>query len=260
MGRTRSLVKGPRTALRACNDPNHAFCLAAVLDKRLPRPPYNPGVRDLVNGKRAASRPLPQHDVDRGFLGWHESGYLPHRDEPGLVQFVTFRLADAFPTELRSEWGALLKIEDDRKRRIELERYLDKGRGACHLRRPEVAGIVEGSLLFRDHVQYELRAWVIMPNHVHVLFRVEGVPMSRVLNAWKGYTAKEANKVLERNGQFWQEDYWDTYMRDGEHELKTRNYIENNPTKASLVAFRKDWPWSSARFRDSNERLCVSER
>ena len=90
-----------------------------------------------------------------------------------------------------------------------------------------------------------------MPNHVHVLFRVESVPMSRVLNAWKGYTAKEANKVLERNGRFWQQDYWDTYVRNEEHELKTRRYIENNPAKARLVAFRKDWPWSSARFREA---------
>ena len=79
------------------------FALAAVLRKRLPSPPYNPGVRELVKGKRAASRPLPQNAVDCGFLGWHESGYLPHRDEPGLIQFVTFRLVDAFPTQLRSE-------------------------------------------------------------------------------------------------------------------------------------------------------------
>jgi REP element-mobilizing transposase RayT len=236
------------------------FALVAVLRKRLPRPPYNPGVRDLVKGKRAASRPRPQNAVDCGFLGWHESGYLPHRDEPGLIQFVTFRLVDAFPTELRSEWEALLKIEDDRKGRIELERYLDKGRGTCHLRRPDVSAIVEGSLLFRHDVQYELRAWVIMPNHVHVLFRVQSVPMSRLVEAWKGYTAKEANKVLRRNGQFWQEDYWDTFMRDEEHELKTRRYIENNPTKAKLAAFRKDWPWSSARFRDSYERLCLPGR
>ena len=55
--------------------------------------------------------------------------------------------------------------------------------------------------------------------------------MCRLLNAWKGYTAKEANKMLGRQGQFWQEDYWDTYMRNDEHELKTRRYIENNPTK-----------------------------
>ncbi len=224
--------------------------------KRLPSPPYNPGVRDLVMGKRAGSRPLPQDDVKRGFLGWHESGYLPHRDEPGLVQFVTFRLADAFPAELRSEWAALLEIEDDRKRRTELEAHLDKGRGECHLRRADVAAIVEGSLLFRHDVGYELRAWVIMPNHVHVLFCVQDVPMSQLVDAWKGFTAKEANKILGRKGQFWQEGYWDTYMRDNEHELKTRRYIENNPTKAKLAVFRKEWPWGSARFRDAYERLC----
>ena len=98
--------------------------------KRLPSPPHNPGVRDLVQGKREGSRSLTQDDVERGFRGWHESGYLPHRDEPGLIQFVTFRLADAFPKELRSEWEFLLKIENDRQRQIELEAYLDRGRGA----------------------------------------------------------------------------------------------------------------------------------
>lgn len=224
---------------------------------RLPSPPRNPGVRDLVAGKRAGSRPLAQEDIERGFLGWHENGYLPHRDEPGLIQFVTFRLADAFPAELRSEWEALLKIEDDRKRRIELEAYLDRGRGECHLRRADIAALVEGSLQFRHGVQYDLRAWVIMPNHVHLLFQVQDVPMSQLMDAWKGYTAKEANKILGRQGQFWQEGYWDTYMRDEAHETKARRYIENNPTKAKLVAEPKDWPWSSARFRDEYERLCL---
>jgi hypothetical protein len=154
-----------------------------VNSKRLPSPPNNPGVRDLVQGKREGSRSLTQKDIEHGFLGWHEQGYLPHRDEPGLIQFVTFRLADAFPEELRSEWESLLKIENDRQRRIELEAYLDKGRGACHLQRPEVAKIVEDSFRFRDGKDYELRAWVIMPNHVHLLFQVFGVPMSQLLDA-----------------------------------------------------------------------------
>jgi putative transposase len=225
--------------------------------KRLPRPPYNPGVRDLVQGKRAWSPALAHDDIQRGFQGWHENGYLPHRDEPGLVQFVTFRLADAFPIELRSEWEALLKIEDDRKRRIELEAYLDKGRGQCHLGRADIAALVENSLLFRHEIEYELRAWVIMPNHVHLLFLVQEVPMSRLVDAWKGFTAKAANKLLGRKGQFWQEGYWDTYMRDEKHEVQTRHYIERNPTKAKLVAFAKEWPWSSARRRDAYERLCL---
>ena len=227
--------------------------------KRLPSPPYNPGVRDLVQAKREWTRPLAQEDVERGFLGWHENGYLPHRDEPGLVQFVTFRLADAFPEELRSEWETLLKIENDRKRRIELEAYLDKGRGACHLKQPDLAKIVEDSLRFRHGTDYELRAWVIMPNHVHLHFKVFDVPMAQLLDAWKGFTAKQANKVLGRRGQFWQDGYWDTFMRDEEHEQRTRRYVESNPVKAGLVALRKEWPWSSARFRDDYERLCLPE-
>ena len=101
-----------------------------------------------------------------------------------MVQFVTFRLADAFPAELRSEWETLLKIEDDRKRRIEWEAYLDKGRGECHLRQQEIARIVEDSLRFRHGQDYELRAWVIMPNHVHLLFNVFDVPMSQLVDAW----------------------------------------------------------------------------
>ena len=225
--------------------------------KRLPSPPHNPAVRALIKGKRAWSPPLTEDEVQRGFLGWHENGYLPHRDEPGLTQFVTFRLADAFPNELRSEWEALLSIEDDRKRRNELEAYLDNGRGECHLRRPDIAAVVEGSLLFRHQVEYALRAWVIMPNHVHLLFRVQDVPMCRLVDAWKGFTAKAVNKLLGRKGQLWQEGYWDTYMRDEEHELRTRRYIENNPTKARLVSFAREWPWSSARFRDAYQRLNV---
>ena len=121
-----------------------------------------------------------------GFPGWHENGYLPHRDEPGLVQFVTFRLADAFPAELRSEWGQLLQIEDDRQRRIELEAYLDMGRGGSHLRRADMAALLENSLLFRHDVEYDLRAWVVMPNHVHLLVHVREVPMWKLVDAWKG--------------------------------------------------------------------------
>ncbi len=186
----------------------------------------------------------------KGFRGWHERGYLPHRDEPGLTQFVTFRLQDSFPESLRSEWEHLLRIEDDRERRTELEAYLDRGRGECQLRQPRIAQLVEDALRFYHGQRYELRAWVVMPNHVHALFKVGATPMSRVVEDWKKFTAKEANKVLGRRGTFWQADYWDTFMRNEEHEMKSRHYIENNPAKALLVRDPKDWPWSSARLRD----------
>jgi REP element-mobilizing transposase RayT len=213
-------------------------------------PPQNPGVRDLVEGKRRWSSPPKIEDAKRGFRGWNERGYLPHRDEPGLTQFVTFRLADSFPESLRSEWEHLWKIEDDRQRRAELETYLDRGRGECHLRRPEIAQIGEDAVRFFHGERYDLRAWVVMPNHVHALFKVDATPMAEILESWKKHTAQKANRLLRRRGEFWQADYWDTFMRDSEHELETCKYIECNPAKASLVLDPKTWPWSSARFRD----------
>ena len=224
---------------------------------RRPGPPHNPGVRELVSGKRQSSSPPNRADARLGFRGWHERGYLPHRDAPGLTQFVTFHLADSFPAALRSEWEALLKVEADRERRLQLEKYLDQGRGECHLRRPDIAELVEAALRFYHSRWYELRAWVIMPNHLHFLIQVGETPLAKIVKELKRYTAREANRILQREGAFWCEDYFDTYMRDAEHELKTRRYIENNPVKALLVREPKDWPWSSARFRDEHGRLCL---
>jgi len=228
--------------------------------KRFRRPPHNPRAGELIQRKRQWAQPLRHDAVKRGFLGWHENGYLPHRDEPGLVQFVTFRLNDAFPGEVRSEWETLLRIEDDRKRRLELEAYLDRGRGECYLRRPDIARLVEGALRFFHGKRYDLRAWVVMPNHIHLLFQVQDVPMTQLIDAWKGYTAKEANRVLGRKGKFWQDGYWDTFMRDNAHEGRTRRYVENNPVKAGLASLASEWPWSSARFRDQYEQLILPSK
>ena len=91
-----------------------------------------------------------------------------------------------------------------------------------------------------------------MPNHVHALFNLDKAPLGKIIGDFKEYTAREANKLLSRHGQFWADDYFDTFMRDAPHELRTRRYIENNPTKAFLVRDPKEWPWGSARFRDEN--------
>jgi REP element-mobilizing transposase RayT len=98
-----------------------------------------------------------------------------------------------------------------------------------------------------------------MPNHVHLLFKVLDMPMSHLVDAWKGFTAKQANKILNRRGRFWQDGYWDTFMRSGDHELRTQKYIEANPVKAGLVREEKNWTWSSARFRDDYARLCLPD-
>lgn len=228
---------------------------------QLPRPPYNPAVRDLVEGKQVWDSRATDEDKRAGFRGWHERGYVPHRDSPGLTQFITYHLADAFPSALLSEWSALLEIEDDRERRKELEAYLDRGRGDCWLRRSDVATVCEKAFLHFDSERYSLKAWCLMPNHVHVLVLATTVPMSEFVQSWKGYTSYRCNKLLKRcKPDFWADGYWDTYMRDGEHERRTIRYIENNPVKAGLVSDPMAWSWSSARFRDEYGALKLPAR
>ena len=132
----------------------------------------------------------------------------------------------------------MLQVEDDRERRLQLETYLDRGRGECHLRQPDIAGLVEQVLRFHH------------ANHLHFVMKIGETPLTKIVKELKRYAAREANQVLRRKGAFWCEDYFDTYIRDAEHELRTRRYLENNPVKAGLVCEPKEWPWSSARFRD----------
>ena len=221
-------------------------------------PPYNPGLQQLVEGKQAWADRLGEEAQARGFLGWHQRGYLPHRDVPGLRQFVTFRLHDSFPASRRGEWAALVRIEDDRQRRQQVEEYLDRGYGECWLRQPAIAALTEGALRHFDGERYQLLAWVVMPNHVHVLVQINPTPLAGVVQSWKRFVAREANKLLRREGTFWEHEYWDTYMRDEAQLTKARRYTEQNPVKAGLVREGKDWAWSSARFRDGYGKLVWS--
>ena len=130
--------------------------------------------------------------------------------------------------------------------RERVEAALDRGYGACWLRRPQVAALVQEALLHFEHTRYILHAWVIMPNHVHALMTaLGGRHLSAILHSWKSFTAKSANRHLGRNGEFWQPDYFDRVMRDEAHFAATVDYIHWNPVKAGLCAKPEDWPWSS---------------
>jgi len=248
-------------------------------------------LRELVADKNRWSRPLTDEERALGFLGWHERGYLPHCDFPGLGQFVTFRLADSMPTSRRGEWEHLLKIEDARERRTELESYLDRGVGECWLRDPRVAACVEEAIWFHHGERYELLAWCVMPNHVHVLVHVWDWPLWKLIASWKRFSATRALRLPETKSRFgdrrstaserrfpnrheaddvdagpnrssalrtfWQREYWDTFMRSTEQEKTAIRYVESNPAKAKLCRTAEDWPFSSARFRDQYRRLVL---
>ena len=92
-----------------------------------------------------------------------------------------------------------------------------------------------------------LMEWVIMPNHVHLLAEFfAGSLLSEVVKSWKSFSAHEANRILGRSGQFWQEEYFDRFIRDDVHVENARRYIRENPVQASLVKHPEDWPYGSA--------------
>jgi hypothetical protein len=106
---------------------------------------------------------------------WHSRGYLPHFESAEATQHVTFHLADSLPQTVLLRWKAELAGLPTEKRDVEqrkrVDAWIDAGHGSCVLRSPPIAAMVQESLLTFDAQRYRLLAWVVMPNHVHVLFQ-----------------------------------------------------------------------------------------
>ncbi len=181
---------------------------------------------------------------------WRSRGYLPHYDEPGLFQLLTFRLHDSLPAIKIAELkNPRLRLTDGQRREA-LERYLDAGHGACYLRDPRVARLAQETLLHFDGERYRLLAWVVMPNHLHVLAQfLAGCPLPKVVHSWKSYIANQGNKLLRRSGRFWQREYFDRFIRNERHYRNAVQYVESNPVRAGLAGRPELWPYSSAGLR-----------
>jgi REP element-mobilizing transposase RayT len=185
--------------------------------------------------------------------GWHTRGYLPHFDDGKKIQSITYRLADALPADVvaKLEEQAL----DDAKRRAAIEHYLDAGHGSCVLREAKNAEAVLAAWRHFDGVQYWLYAWVVMPNHAHVLAEpLAGNSIGKIVAAWKSVSARMvlpgSATAPDRKGSgeatgggraprkrhLWQLDYWDRFIRDKRHYDAVVDYIHQNPVKAGLVA------------------------
>jgi REP element-mobilizing transposase RayT len=177
--------------------------------------------------------------------GWHERGYLPHFDNGAVVQTITFRLADSLP---RAVYEAItVNSSNDIDRWTQLEHIIDQGRGSRLLGTARNASITRDALYHFDGVRYLLLRWVVMPNHVHAMIEQrEGFPLESIVHSWKSFTANEINRLESRRGLLWAADYFDRYIRDGDHYQNAASYIENNPVKAKLVTSAELWRYSSA--------------
>lgn len=191
-------------------------------------------------------------------LNIHKRGRLPHWERKNGTYFVTWRLADSLPKEarekIRHEREEIVReaerqsreLNDDEKLRLtrlhteRIEEWLNAGHGACHLNDARCAKIVADALSYFDGERYDLHAWCVMPNHVHVVFQVKGEhSLHEILHSWKSFTANECNKVLGRAGAFWMDESFDRLIRnDAEHE-KYVAYTLNNPVVVGL----ENWEW-----------------
>ena len=191
---------------------------------------------------------MSQESAEGEKRGWYSRNYLPHFDAPDRVQMITIRQFDSLPksviTRLRLERMDNIQTADERR---ELEYELDQCHGSSLLGRPEVAAIFEDWLFRLDGDLFLLFAYVVMPNHVHLLLEVaDDVSLSEAMKALKGCSSRSINQALGRKGTFWYREYHDRFIRDSEHFHAAVRYIEMNPVKAKLVAGPEDWRYGSA--------------
>ncbi len=149
-------------------------------------------------------------------------------------------------------WTTDRRLVEYKRLFAKVDAILDKARtGPLWLKQTNVADLIQRALLERYAHLYTLWAYVIMANHLHVFLKPKNESAIGTIRKYlKGYTAREANKLLGRTGQsFWQDESFDHWSRDRAEFFRIVDHIENNPVKAGLVGSSEDWRWSSAAER-----------
>jgi len=161
--------------------------------------------------------------------------------------FLTWRLHGSLPRKI--DLLTTDAIATEGKRFLALDREMDRATvGPTWLKDARVAHCVVDTLLTgaRERELYELFAWVVMANHVHVLLQASK-PLREVTRAVKNTSARQANRLLGRTGlPFWQDESYDHWVRGAKEFERIVRYIEWNPVQAGLVERAEQWPWSSA--------------
>lgn len=205
--------------------------------------------------------------------------YLPHWRQDGATYFVTFRLHDALPIaqqvnlkEMKQEWErknppphSRDKLEElNQLLGLEADRWLDTGFGCCALRSAKYRCLLINTMAFFDlnetlEPRYELGAWVVMPNHVHLMVRPM-IPsrwdLEALLQSWKRNSSRRINRIGQTKGRLWMPESHDRIVRDPEHLWKCLQYIGRNGKRANLRDsdyarwVRPEWEELGWRFDD----------
>ena len=185
----------------------------------------------------------PFFDKSEDWEAWRAK--LPHREQNLKIQFVTFRLADSLPQsvlidyKLRKEdflrlypkpWNRGIEMLYDSQFTSYMDGYLDSGLGRCVLADSSVRKTLIEAFDFFHNERYHMLAYVIMPNHVHMLIMpYEDYSLKSIMSSIKKFTARAINKITGNKGSLWEEDYFDVLIRSYNHYAGRLEYIRNNP-------------------------------
>ena len=178
--------------------------------------------------------------------------HLPHWAQGHSTQFITFRLADSLPQD------KLLEIKQSRQQWLNdhpkpwdtdttmqydsltqtCDKWIDAGYGECILQYVEVRDIVVQTIMYGDKDEYDVMAFVIMPNHVHVILAVrDGHSLQDIVGKWKRVSSHRINKLLGREGSVWERDAFDRLLRSYKDYTNKVNYIIDNPKHLPLGTY-----------------------
>jgi putative transposase len=190
--------------------------------------------------------PWPGHYTGMGYTSRH----LPHWQPDGVPLFLTWCVYGAIPRNRFPPPGH----QAAGKAFVWMDRFLDSAaHGPTWMKLDEIAKLVADAIRFcaESRHDYDLHSYVVMPNHVHMLVTPQTSP-AKFMQSLKGFTAREANKRLNRQGErFWQVESYDHWVRDDEQFRKIVRYVEENAVKAGLAGRAEDYRWSSAFGRHS---------
>ena len=138
-----------------------------------------------------------------------------------------------------------------RKRRIELEGalYHVLARGNQRQRifrsKPDFARYLDFLAQYKERYRFFLFAYVLMPNHVHLLVQTADVPLSRILQGLNQSYTMYFNRKYETVGHLFQGRYKAIICDRDEYLLTLIKYIHLNPVRAAAAKRPDDYPWSS---------------
>ena len=155
---------------------------------------------------------------------------LPHINAIEHFQFLTFRTNDSIDSFIQ-------KLIEDKSikqniKQFKIDNILDKSSNGAYLNDDALSFLYDFFMDLDDDI-YDLVSFVIMPNHIHMLFK-QIKPIDVTIRTIKSKSAIGINKLLGRNGKFWASDYYDKVIRDEEHFNKVYNYIKNNALRVGL--------------------------